>query len=132
VVSQSWITGSDDPPAPASIPRGRDGKNREDGPYVDKWGIVRVPSHLVGRVGATREAGKNVGVQVGRSKNACLESAVGEELKGARLEFNPGAGYVDHCYGSKILKKLYLDSTQLSLVLPGCLQCSPKQERNSA
>ena len=90
-VSQSWVTGKS-APEPPSMPT-------EDGVYVDKSGIKRMPSHLLKIHQAADDSnivwnnmiGKNVGKTKGKCVELVAEHALPEQTK---LEYNPRSGFV--------------------------------------
>jgi len=92
IVAQSWPSGNDVPAVP-SVPE------EGGGPYIDKSGIKRLPSHFVSISsddGGQRAAWVDmVGTKVGKSKGKCIELLASNSItEGARLEYNPRSGFV--------------------------------------
>jgi len=94
IVTQNWITGEDAPRLPSVPP------NDSDGPYTDRDGIVRVPSHMV----AIDDELKSdiidvmVGERLGKSKDRCVAMFLKGSAslpEGAKLDFPQRSGYVE-------------------------------------
>lgn len=92
VVTQSWPS-EDKVPAAPSIPE------EGGGPYIDKSGIKRIPSHFV-KINSTSKGQRNtwdemVGKKVGKSKEKCVDLLTLKSIvEGARVEYNPRSGFV--------------------------------------
>ena len=90
-VSQSWLAGKP-APEPPSMPT-------EDGIYVDKSGVKRMPSHLLNIHQACNGSGivwnDMIGKNVGKTKGKCVELVADHALpEQTKLEYNPRSGFV--------------------------------------
>lgn len=90
-VSQSWLAGKP-APEPPSMPT-------EDGIYVDKSGVKRMPSHLLNIHQADKDSGivwnDMIGKTVGKTKGKCVELVAEHALpEQTKLEYNPRSGFV--------------------------------------
>ncbi|CAB9515829.1 Exonuclease mut-7 [Seminavis robusta] len=91
IVSQSWVTGRDEPALPSAPETG-------NGPYVDLDGTYRVPAISLAVQNAT-VAHSLAGRLMGGSKDKCLAAMLSENNpafpRGAKLEYHQRSGYVE-------------------------------------